>query len=238
MARYVAYLRVSTDKQGIDGLGIAGQQAAIAAFLKPDDTVVGSAYVEVESGRKAARPQLARAIAKCRKTGAALLVAKLDRLTRNQPFLRSLLDSGLEVSFADFPQQSRGAMGKYFINQMALIAELEAGLISERTKAALQAAKARGVRLGGDRGHRPDGAPAAFARGPEAASVARSRKAMRGAYELASAIDEIRQSGVTSLNAIAAALNERQTPTPSGSGEWTATAVRRLLARLEQAGAD
>jgi DNA invertase Pin-like site-specific DNA recombinase len=237
MSRYVTYLRVSTDKQGHEGLGIEAQQAAIAGFLRPDDTVIGE-YREVESGRKSARPQLARAIAKCRKTGAALLVSKLDRLTRNQPFLRSLLDSGLEVSFGDLPQQTRGAMGRYFINQMALIAELEAGLISERTKAALAAAKARGVKLGGDRGYRPESAPTAFQRGSEAAAVARSNRATQAAYDLAGVITELQASGVSSLNAIAAVLNERGTATPGGNGQWTATAVRRVLARLEQAGAD
>src|SRR5690606_29222952 len=105
----------------------------------------------VESGKRNDRPELARALSHAKLTGATLLVAKLDRLARNVRFLHSVLESGVEVAFCDLPQV-QGAMGRFIVNQMAGVAELEAGLISERTKAALNAAKARGVQLGGYRG--------------------------------------------------------------------------------------
>jgi DNA invertase Pin-like site-specific DNA recombinase len=104
-------------------------------------------FVEIESGRRAKRPQLDAALAACKKHKAKLVVAKLDRLSRNVSFLLKLIDSGVEVLFADLPELN-GAIGRFMLTTMASVAELEAGLISERTKAALKAAKARGVRLG------------------------------------------------------------------------------------------
>jgi hypothetical protein len=136
---FVAYLRVSTDKQGKSGLGLEAQQAAICAFLRPGDRLLSPPFLEVESGRSAARPKLREAITRAQSTGAVLLVAKLDRLARNLSFLRSLTDGGVDVAFCDMPHIPPGATGRFLLSQMALVAELEAGLISERTKAALAA---------------------------------------------------------------------------------------------------
>jgi DNA invertase Pin-like site-specific DNA recombinase len=229
---FVAYMRVSTARQGQSGLGLEAQDAAIRAYLRPGDKLLLPPFVEVESGRKADRPRLAEALAKCRKTGATLLVAKVDRLARNLPFLRSLLDSGVDVVFCDMPDIPAGAVGRFMLSQLALVAELEAGLISDRTKAALAAAKARGVKLGGDRGYRPTTPPDHVA-GTKAAAEARSRAADHAAHRLMGAIEDVRAAGggAASLHTIAQGLTDRGIPTPRG-GAWTATAVRRVLARV------
>ncbi len=145
--KFVAYYRVSTDKQGRSGLGLEAQRQAVRDRLDGGAWQLVGEYTEVESGRRKARPELTKALTACKRHRAKLVVAKLDRLSRNAGFLLALLDSGVEVLFADMPQIP-GAMGKFVIGVMAQVAELEAGLISERTKAALAAAKARGVRLG------------------------------------------------------------------------------------------
>lgn len=232
---FVAYLRVSTDQQGRSGLGLEAQQAAIDAFLRPGDRLLAPPYVEVESGRKADRPKLREAVARCRATGAVLLVAKLDRLSRNLPFLRSLIDGDVGVAFGDMPHVPAGAMGRFILTQMAAVAELEAGLISERTKAALTAAKARGVKLGGDRGYRPDAPPDAKA-GGIASGTARAQAANRAAFRLLPIMERLRADGATSLHQLAAALTALGVPSPGGAA-WTATAVRRVLARAERVSA-
>lgn len=229
---FVAYLRVSTDQQGRSGLGLEAQQAAIDAFLRPGDRLLAPPYVEVESGRKADRPKLREAIARCRATGAVLLVAKLDRLSRNLPFLRSLIDGDVGVAFGDMPHVPAGAMGRFILTQMAAVAELEAGLISERTKAALSAAKARGVKLGGDRGYRPDAPPNAKA-GGSSSGVARAQAADRAAFHLLPTVEKLRADGAASLRQLAAALTAKGVPSPGGA-TWTATSVRRLLARADK----
>ncbi|MFC7553473.1 recombinase family protein [Pseudoroseomonas wenyumeiae] len=147
---YVAYLRVSTDKQGRSGLGLEAQQAAIDVFLSPNDRLLSPPFIEVESGRKVGRPQLHAALALCRKRRATLLVAKLDRLARDAHFLLGLQKAGVDFVAADMPSANRLTVGI-----MALVAEEEARAISARTKAALAAAKARGMKLGGDRGTAP-----------------------------------------------------------------------------------
>lgn len=230
---FVAYLRVSTDRQGKSGLGLEAQQAAINAFLRPGDRLLAPPFVEVESGRSVARPKLREAIVRARATGAVLLVAKLDRLARNLPFLRSLVDGGADVAFCDMPQVPPGAMGRFLLSQMALVAELEAGLVSERTKAALAAAKARGVKLGGDRGYRPVAPPDARS-GGKASAAARGQAADRAAFRIAEVIEEAQQAGAVSLRQLADALTAREIPPPSGKGAWTATAVRRVIARAER----
>ena len=152
MDRYVAYYRVSTRQPGQSGLGLEAQEAAVMHYLKGGKII--AAFTEVESGRKAKRPQLEAALAKARLHNAALVVAKVDRLTRSVAFLSRLLEADVDVRFADLPQ-IEGPTGRFMLQQMAAVAELEAGLISARTKAALQAAKARGMTLGGYRGIRP-----------------------------------------------------------------------------------
>lgn len=229
--RFIAYMRVSTDKQGRSGLGLEAQEATIRAFLRPGDKLLLPPFVEIESGRKTARPKLEEALAKCRKTGATLLVAKVDRLARNLPFLRSLIDSGVDVVFCDLPDIPAGAVGRFMLSQLALVAELEAGLISDRTKAALAAAKARGVKLGGDRGYRPS-VPPDWVAGTKAAAEARARRADHAAHEVMHEIEAVQEElAGSSLHAIARALTQRGVTTPRGGGEWTATAVRRVMMR-------
>ena len=145
--KFVAYYRVSTDKQGRSGLGLEAQKAAVDQRLNGGPWQLVGEFTEIESGRRSKRPQLEAALGACKKQKAKLVVAKLDRLSRNTRFLLTLIESGIEVLFADLPEVT-GAMGKFILTQMAAVAELEAGLIGERTKAALAAAKQRGVRLG------------------------------------------------------------------------------------------
>ena len=221
MTTYVAYLRVSTDKQGRSGLGLEAQQAAIDAFLRPGDHLIQPPFVEVESGKKDDRPQLEAAIALCRKTGATLLIAKLDRLARKLAFIANLLDSGVEFTAGDMPNANR-----LTVHIMAAMAEHEREMISTRTKAALQAAKARGVKLGGDRGYRPAQAPDA-----SLATVARQEKATKAAHSIMPVITELQGQGISSLNALAAKLNEMGMKTSRG-GNWTATAVKRAIERV------
>jgi DNA invertase Pin-like site-specific DNA recombinase len=232
---FIAYYRVSTAKQGRSGLGLEAQQAAIDGFLRPGDRLLQPTYVEIESGRVAARPKLAEALARCRKTGATLLVAKLDRLSRSVPFLRTLIDAGVDVAFSDLPAVPPGAMGRFVLTQMAAVAELESGLVSERTRAALAAAKARGVKLGGDRGYRPSSPPDGR-KGAAAAAEARIRAADHAAHRAAAEIEAARADlgADASLHRIARRLAERGVPTPRG-GAWTATAVRRVLGRVTTA---
>ncbi|WP_431282340.1 recombinase family protein [Humitalea sp. 24SJ18S-53] len=233
---FVAYLRVSTDRQGRSGLGLEAQRAAIDAFVKAPDRLLLPPFVEVESGRKTDRPQLGAALDRCRRVGATLLVAKVDRLARNLPFLRSLIDGGVDVAFCDLPNLPAGGMGRYMLSQMALFAELERDMIADRTKAALAAAKARGVKLGGDRGYRPPSPPDAKA-GGDASGASRSLAADHAAFRLMPVVEEIRAAGAVSLRDLASALTSRGIPTPTGKGGWTATAVRRVVERAARAAA-
>ena len=211
--KYVAYYRVSTDRQGKSGLGLAAQKAAVADRLNGGRWQLVAEFVEVESGKRASRTQLDAAIAACKKHKAKLIVAKLDRLSRNVAFLLTLIDAGVEVLFADLPELN-GAMGKFVLITMANVAELEAGLISERTKAALKAAKARGVRLG--------------RHGAEVLAPKYHEEAIQRAKDLAPIIRELRGY---SLTRIAAELNKREVTTPRG-GRWDHSSVRNVLQRL------
>lgn len=139
--KYVAYLRVSTQRQGVSGLGLEAQRQMIKSHLR--DHPLEDEFVEVESGRKNNRPKLKEALEKCRKTGAVLIVAKLDRLARNVCFLSQLLESDVEIIFCDFPQAN-----KMMLHILSAISQYEAELISSRTRSALQAKKARGFKLG------------------------------------------------------------------------------------------
>src|SRR5215467_6286601 len=148
---FVAYYRVSTGKQGRSGLGIEAQRQAVANYLNGGKWRIVGEFTEVESGRRSDRPELDQALAAARVRKVPIVVAKVDRLTRSVAFLSRLLEAGVDVRFADLPA-IEGATGKFLLQQMAAVAELEAGMISARTKAALAAAKRRGVKLGGDRG--------------------------------------------------------------------------------------
>jgi DNA invertase Pin-like site-specific DNA recombinase len=218
MTTFIAYARVSTAKQGRSGLGLEAQQAAIEGFLKPGDTLLAPVYVEVESGKRSDRPELAKALAHAKLTGATLLVAKLDRLARNVRFLLSILESGVDVAFCDLPHVS-GAVGRFMVQQMASVAELEAGLISERTKAALAAAKERGAKLGGFRGVKVD---------PARGLAVRQRQAGDFAARVQPVVQEAQEAGALSLRAIAAYLTAKGVQTRRG-GPWDAAKVRAVL---------
>jgi DNA invertase Pin-like site-specific DNA recombinase len=219
--KHVAYYRVSTKRQGRSGLGLEAQRAAVAAYLNGGDWKWVGEFTEVESGKKSDRPELAKAFATCRLHGARLVIAKLDRLSRNAHFLLGLKESGVDFVAADMPNANRLTVGI-----MAMVAEDEAQRISDRTKAALAAAKRRGTKLGGHRGVVPT------ARMRKLSAEALQRRAAARAADLAPTIAELQASGVTKLAAIAAALNERGIPTARGDGQWSAVQVSRVLDRL------
>lgn len=222
---FVAYYRVSTAQQGLSGLGIEAQREAVARYLNGGSWSIVAEFTEVESGRKADRPELESALAACRVHRAPLVVAKVDRLTRSLSFLSKLLDAGVDVRFADLPALE-GPTGRFMLQQMAAVAELEAGMISARTKAALQAAKARGKSLGGNRG------TTLSEDARKAGQHKRTAKAQDRARDLMPVIEGLRAEGVASLGGLAAALNARGIPTARG-GAWSAVQVQRLLVRLK-----
>jgi DNA invertase Pin-like site-specific DNA recombinase len=226
--KYISYLRVSTDKQGRSGLGLEAQREAVTRYLNGGSWKLVAEYVETESGKRSDRPKLAAALRHAKAIGATLVFAKLDRLTRNVDLLRTLVASGVDLVFCGLPHVPPGAMGRFLLTQMASVAELEAGLTSERTKAALAAAKARGVKLGN-----PNGARALRGRqvGNKEAVAAIKQKAQEHASNLRAIVEDIRAQGITSIRRIAEELNSRAVLAPRG-GEWQATTVVRLLARL------
>jgi DNA invertase Pin-like site-specific DNA recombinase len=222
---FISYLRVSTTKQGISGLGLEAQREAVDMYLNGGDWRVIREFVEVESGRNSDRPALAKALRAARLHRCPLVVANVSRLTRSLSFLSRLLEAGVDVRFADLPS-IEGPTGRFMLQQMAAVAELEAGLISSRTKAALKAAKARGTVLGGFRGCAVDDAAR------RSSMAARKAKADARAADLAPVIDELKAAGITSLKGIAKALTERGISAARGGEAWTATQVSRVLARL------
>jgi DNA invertase Pin-like site-specific DNA recombinase len=228
--KHVSYLRVSTDKQGRSGLGIEAQREAVTSYLNGGRWTLVAEYVETESGKRADRPKLAAALSHAKAIGAKLVFAKLDRLTRNVDLLRSLVASDVDLVFCDLPSVPPGPMGKFLLTQMAAVAELEAGLIGERTKKALAAAKARGVKLGN-----PNGARALRGKqtGNAEAVACIKQKATRRALDLQGIIEGFRRSGITSVRALTDELNEQGIRAPRG-GQWHPTAVARLLSRLPQ----
>ncbi|MDR3798428.1 MAG: recombinase family protein [Terracidiphilus sp.] len=224
--KYVAYYRVSTDQQGKSGLGLEAQREIVSRYLNGGAWESVGEFTEIETGKRADRPQLARALARCRQQHATLIVAKLDRLSRNTRFLLQVVhDSGeAGVVFCDLPTIPEGPVGKFIVTQMASVAELEAGLISQRTKAALKAAKARGTKLGGRRV-----SAARFAEIGAAARQAHVERVRRARVEIMPAIEKLQASGARSLRQFAAGLNAAEVPTPRGRGEWSAVQAQRLL---------
>jgi DNA invertase Pin-like site-specific DNA recombinase len=239
--RFVCYYRVSTGQQGKSGLGLEAQRAAVATFLNGGDWSIVAEFTEIESGKRSDRPALDEALAAARLHRASLVVSKVDRLTRSVAFLSRLLEAGVDVRFADLPQ-IEGATGRFLLQQMVAVAELEAGMISARTKAALAAAKRRGKKLGGRRrkivGEDSKGKPiyGAVANGsPKARAAAqrvRQERATQRATDIGPTIKSLQVAGKTSLRAIAAALNEQAIPTARGDGQWSAVQVARVLQRL------
>jgi DNA invertase Pin-like site-specific DNA recombinase len=217
--KVIAYYRVSTAKQGRSGLGIEAQKNAVGEFITVRSAHLIGEFVEVESGKVDRRPQLEAALAHCELTGATLIVAKLDRLSRNVAFLAALQDSGARFLAVDMPEAN-----ELTIHIMAAVAQAERKAISKRTREALAAAKARGVKLGGLRNN-----PADLRLGPAASVAIRKRNAEQRAAKVRAQIDSIRGNGAAlSLRAIAAALNEMAIMTPRG-GHWTASQVKRVL---------
>ncbi len=229
--RFVSYLRVSTDGQGRSGLGLEAQRQAVAAHIVQAGGELVAEFQEVESGKRADRPQLAAALAACRTRRAVLVIAKLDRLARNARFLLSVVEGSGEagVVFCDLPTVPAGPVGKFLLTQMAAVAELEAGLISQRTRAALAVAKARGVRLGNPRLVPATPAMAAVAR------QARSRQVAERTADVLAVLRQVQAEGASSLRTVAAGLQARGVLTPAGKVRWSATQVRRLTSRAEAA---
>lgn len=224
----VSYLRVSTAKQGLSGLGLEAQRAAVTQFTSAGGHTLVSEFVEVESGRKASRPQLAAALASCRLHRATLVIAKLDRLARNVAFIANLMDGGVEFVACDMPHANR-----LTLHLLAAIAEHEREMISQRTRAALQAAKARGVKLGNPNGAAAllDGCRAAAVR---SAGVRRARAAQRAAA-VAPMLAEFSASGL-SCREMATALNGKAVPAPGGH-RWYPEQVRRVRRMASHDGA-
>ena len=218
--KFVSYFRVSTARQGASGLGIEAQRKAVSDFLNGGRWKVVAEFTEVESGKNDDRKELAKALQACRVHGAKLIIAKLDRLSRDAHFLLGLEKAGVDFIAADMPSANRLTVGI-----MAMVAEEERRMISARTKAALAAAKARGIKLGGFRGAKidDDARTASFR--------TRSLRASERAADLKPLLVELNQAGITSLVGLAKALTQRAIPTSRGAETWTATQVRRLLAR-------
>lgn len=218
--RFVAYYRVSTARQGASGLGLEAQQEAVRKYLNGGNWSLIAEVTEIESGKRNDRPKLAEALRLCKLHGATLIIAKLDRLARNVAFISNLMEAGVEFCAVDFPTANR-----MMINILSAVAEHEREMISSRTKAALQAAKARGTKLGGDRGNFAD----IRALGPAVSVAARTKKADDRAALVAPIVRELQEAGA-SLRAIAAELDARGIPTPRG-GEWSAVQVKRVAER-------
>jgi len=211
---FVAYYRVSTDRQGRSGLGLEAQQKAVEDYLNGGDWQLIEAFTEVETGKRNDRPELRKALDRCKKEKAVLVIAKLDRLARNVAFIANLMEAKVEFRAVDMPEAN-----KLVVHIMAAFAEHEREVISERTKVALAAAKARGVELG------KHGRVLAERHKAEADHFAR---------RIASDVLPLRREGM-SVRAITEELNRRNIPTSTG-GRWHGTTMHRLLKRLDRIG--
>lgn len=221
---FVSYLRVSTQKQEQSGLGLEAQRKTVEDYLNGDDWTRIEELVEIESGKNNRRPKLMEAIDLCKASGATLIVAKIDRLTRDAAFLLSLKDAGINFIAADMPEANRLTIGI-----MALVAEQEREAISKRTKDALAVAKAMGVQLGAYRDGRFVGRTGA-AKDAKKASEARTALYRRRAVEKLPILQKVDPEGSMSLRRIAERLNAMNVPTVSGKGSWCANSVKRLKA--------
>src|SRR6476619_4994774 len=203
--KFVAYFRVSTDKQGKSGLGLEAQRKSVLDYLDGGRWSVVAEFTEIENGKRNDRPELEKALAACKKQKAKLVIAKLDRLSRNLAFIATLMDSGVEFVAVDNPHAN-----KLTIHILAAVAQHEREIISARTSAALKAAKARGKRLGNPR----------LSDARRHAAKSRKESADRYSANIVPVIREIQRSGIKSLRGIARALAARGFPTARG-GSWT-----------------
>lgn len=221
IAKFIAYYRVSTKRQGLSGLGLDAQRESVATYLTSVHGRLVAEFTEVEHGTRKGnhRPELGAALAQCRVHGATLIIAKLDRLARNVAFVSGLMESGVDFTACDFPQANR-----LTVHILASVAEHEAEMISTRTKLALAAAKRKGTVLGGDRGN----THLIYRKGNRASAKVRSEQAQRRAADLLPVIAALRADGAMSLRQIAEGLNQRGIPTARG-GEWSAVQVSRVV---------
>lgn len=234
----VAYYRVSTTAQGRSGLGLEAQRNQVLDLARVRGLSVLAEFTEVESGKRNARPALAAALHHAKVTGAVLVIAKLDRLSRNAAFLLTLRDSGVRFIAADMPDANDMTVGI-----MAVMAEEERKAISDRTRAALRQIKVRVGETGGHLSRRsgqtitrlgnPNGAAPLLSagKGNVAALEAIKARADSHAQDLRPVLEHLQAEGISSLAGIAAALNERGICTPRG-GRWHASSVRNLQERL------
>jgi len=214
MKAFVAYYRVSTKHQGLDGYGMAAQREAVQRYVASLKGEIISAFDEVESGAKNDRPKLAAAIQMAKAKRAVLVISKLDRISRCASFLMQLQDSGVEFVATDMPGADR-----FTVSILACCAQRERELISSRTKSGLAIAKARGVVLGNPN----------VLEARKAAQIAIQERKTAFAATAIKSIREIMATGVKSLNRTADCLNKRGEKTPRGK-QWTAMAVKRVLA--------
>jgi DNA invertase Pin-like site-specific DNA recombinase len=230
MPNLIAYYRVSTEQQGRSGLGLEAQESAVQSYARQIGGRIVASYTEVESGKRSDRPELAKALAHARRSKATLTVAKLDRLSRNVAFLSRVLESGCDFAAADMPSAN-----KFMLHVMAAVAEHEAKAISDRTKAALGAAKARGALLGSARPGHWKGRESARAAGLEKARTVAAkvkREQATAAYtDLAPTVTALASEG-QSLRDIAAKLNAEGHTTRRGR-PWNPVQVSRVLARAQ-----
>jgi DNA invertase Pin-like site-specific DNA recombinase len=222
--RFVVYLRVSTSRQGRSGLGLEAQQQQVNAYARSIGAKVLETFTEVESGKDCSRPKLAAALAACRLRQATLVIAKLDRLARDAAFLlglqKDLQRHGLRFVAADMPEANEMTVGI-----MAVVAQAERRMIADRTKAALAAARARGVKLG------KPGNLSEQAKGRKYSAQVRRAKAEEKAQDLEPIIADLRENGAASLRQLAEGLNARGYRTARGR-EWHSMSVLRVLERL------
>lgn len=217
----VGLYRVSTAEQGHSGLGLEAQQASVQAFVASQGWTLVAEFSDVASGKDDRRPGFQAALLRCKQLGGVLVAARLDRITRRAHTLSQLLEDGVSIRAADMPGADDLMMRVY-----AAMAQKERELISERTRAALAAAKARGKSLGGDRGYRPTVGP-----DTGASAEARREAAERAAYRLHLEIEAAMAAGATHPTALARFLTARGIPTPQGCRTWTHTTVARILMR-------
>ena len=210
MKAFIAYYRVSTTKQGLSGLGLEGQRESVISYLKHFEGNLIREFVEVESGKKNNRPKLQEAMQECKKRKATLLIAKLDRLARNVHFISGLMEGGVEFVAVDNPHANR-----LMLHMLAAFAEHEREQISLRTKAALAAAKARGVMLG---------------KNGKRLAYKNKKNAINYALSIQPIIIDLLKDGCVTLQGIAIELNRKQIPSRCG-GKWYSSSVARVIER-------